>query len=66
MKKKTFDTQNISISSKYTKPGINNQERINLERESLQVAKNIWYDQNPDLKGLTYPFTTEGYNTMYI
>ena len=50
VKKKTFDTQNISVSSKYTKPGINNQERINLERESLQVAKNIWYDQNPDLK----------------
>ena len=50
VKKKTFDTQNISISSKYTKLGINNQERINLERESLQVAKNIWYDQNPDLK----------------
>tara|TARA_B110000971_G_scaffold217770_1_gene255329 strand:+ start:1569 stop:2321 length:753 start_codon:yes stop_codon:yes gene_type:complete len=25
-----------------------------------------YLDQNPDLKGLTYPFTTEGYNTMYI
>ena len=50
VKKKTFDTQNISVSSKYTKPGIDNQERINLERKSLQVAKNIWYDQDPDLK----------------
>ena len=47
---KTFDTQNIRISSKYIKPGINDQKKINLERKSLQKAKDIWYNQVPDLK----------------
>ena len=26
----------------------------------------IYLDENPNLKNLTYPFTEEGYNTMYI
>ena len=26
----------------------------------------IYLDENPHLKNLTYPFTEEGYNTMYI
>ncbi|MFT4516983.1 MAG: murein DD-endopeptidase MepM/ murein hydrolase activator NlpD [Gammaproteobacteria bacterium] len=50
VEEKTFDTQNIHISSKYIKPSINNQKRINLERENLRVAKNNWYDEVPDLK----------------
>ncbi len=33
----------------------------------IRIEEVIKYlDQNPDLKVLTYPFTTEGYNTMYI
>ena len=50
VEEKTFDTQNIHISSKYIKPSINTQERINLERKSLQESKNIWYNETPDLK----------------
>ena len=50
VEEKTFDTQNIHISSKYIKPSIDTQERINLERKSLQEAKNIWYNETPDLK----------------
>ena len=50
IKAKTFDTQNIRVSSKYITPGLNDQKRINLERNSLQEAKDIWYNQAPDLK----------------
>ena len=50
IKAKTFDTQNIRVSSKYITPGLNDQKRISLERNSLQEAKDIWYNQAPDLK----------------
>jgi murein DD-endopeptidase MepM/ murein hydrolase activator NlpD len=50
VKEKDFDTQNIHITSKYINPSIHNQERIILERKSLGEAKDIWYNESPDLK----------------
>ena len=53
IKEKVFDTQDISIISKYVEPSIDNQKRIDLERKSLQEAKNTWYNKVPDLKFIT-------------
>ena len=50
VKEKSFDAQHINVPSKYIKPNIVQQKRINLERKSLQLAKNIWYNTTPDLK----------------
>ena len=47
---KNFDTQHINVSSKYISPGIDSQKRISLERKNLIKAKDIWYNESPDLK----------------
>ena len=37
------------------------------QRQQISIEDIIIYlDENPHLKNLTYPFTEEGYNTMYI
>ena len=54
VKEKVFDTQDITIIFKACRTWIliTKRESI-LERKSLQEAKNIWYNQAPDLKFIT-------------
>lgn len=46
---KLFDIQNIVIDKKYISPSNKNLKRINIERSSLKLAKDYWYNLNPDL-----------------
>ena len=46
---KDFTIQKINVNKKYTKPSLDNIERIKRDSMRLSQARNIWIDSNPDL-----------------
>tara|TARA_Y100000992_G_scaffold164082_1_gene110118 strand:+ start:40 stop:882 length:843 start_codon:yes stop_codon:yes gene_type:complete len=46
---KDFKIQKINVNKKYTKPSIDDMERIKRDSIQLNQARKIWIDSNPDL-----------------